>query len=94
MPLQPSSDFGAKFFDNSGKLTIHHHLFPAANTGVAWLRDRPDVIEAHQEFMKDIVRVDIFGVREGSTIDGRLTAPIATQGADAWSRAGSTCWKR
>ncbi len=26
--------------------------------------------------MKDIVRVDIFGVREGSTIDGRLIAPL------------------
>jgi tetratricopeptide (TPR) repeat protein len=76
MPLLASNDFGAKYFDSSGNLTIHQHLFPGANTGVAWLRDRPDIIEAHQEFMKDIVRVDIFGVREGTTIDGRLTAPL------------------
>jgi tetratricopeptide (TPR) repeat protein len=77
MPLLASDDDrGAKPFDDSGKLTIHNHLFPAANTGVAWLRDQPDVIAAHQEFMKEIVRVDIFGVRNGTTIDAPLVAPI------------------
>jgi tetratricopeptide (TPR) repeat protein len=76
MPLAASEDFGAKFFDNSGKQTVHDHLFPAANTGIAWLRDRPDAIAAHQAFMKDIVRVDLFGVREGSTIDAPLVAPL------------------
>ena len=76
MPLAQSEDFGAKFFDDSGKLKIHDHLFPAANTGVAWLRDKPDVTAAHQAFMKDIVRVDLFGVREGTTIDAPLVAPL------------------
>lgn len=76
MPLAASDDFGAKFFDDSGELKIHNHLFPAANTGVAWLRNKPDVIAAHQEFMKDIVRVDVFGIREGTTIDAPLTAPL------------------
>jgi tetratricopeptide (TPR) repeat protein len=76
MPLAESADFGAKFFDDSGKLTIHNHLFPAANTGIAWLRDKPEIVAAHQEFMKDIVRVDLFGVREGSTIDAPLVAPL------------------
>jgi tetratricopeptide (TPR) repeat protein len=76
MPLAESRDFGAKFFDDSGHLKIHDHLFPAANTGVAWLRDKPDVIAVHQEFMKDIVRVDLFGVREGTTIDAPLRAPL------------------
>jgi tetratricopeptide (TPR) repeat protein len=76
MPLHESADFGAKFFDNSGRLTVHDHLFPAANTGVAWLRNQPDVVKAHQEFLKDIVRVDVFGIREGTTIDAPLTAPL------------------
>ncbi|MEX2140724.1 MAG: tetratricopeptide repeat protein [Pirellulales bacterium] len=76
MPLAESGDFGAKFFDQSGKLTIHNHLFPGANTAIAWLRDKPDVIAAHQEFVKDIVRVDLFGVREGATIDAPLVAPL------------------
>jgi tetratricopeptide (TPR) repeat protein len=76
MPLVESGDFGAKFFDSTGRLTVHNHLFPSANTAVAWLRDKPDVIAAHQAFMQDIVRVDLFGVREGTTIDGPLTAPL------------------
>jgi tetratricopeptide (TPR) repeat protein len=76
MPTMASSDFGAKFFDASGKLTVHDHLFPAANTGVAWFRNRPEVIAAHQQFMKDTVRIDLFGVREDGQIDGKLIAPL------------------
>jgi tetratricopeptide (TPR) repeat protein len=76
MPLKPSHDFGAKFFDDSDKLTIHDHLFPSANTGIAWLRDRPDVVAAHQEFLKEITRIDLFGVKEQGRIDGALHAPL------------------
>ncbi|HEX5104127.1 MAG TPA: multiheme c-type cytochrome [Pirellulaceae bacterium] len=76
MPLAASSDFGAKPFDDSGKLTVHNHLFPAANSGIAWLRNEPDVITAHQEFLKDVMRVDLFGVRDGGAIDGELHAPL------------------
>jgi hypothetical protein len=76
MPLVASDDFGAKDFDGSGVLKVHDHLFPAANTGIAWMRDLPEVIKAHQDFMKDVVRVDIFGVKEGGGIDGALSAPL------------------
>ncbi len=77
MPLKESNDFGAKLFADAKKLSIHNHLFPAANTGLAWLRDaKPEVIEAHQKFLQEITRVDIFGVKEGGTIDGQLHAPI------------------
>jgi len=76
MPLLASNDFGARPFDDSGKLTVHNHLFPAANTGIAWLRNQPDVVKAHQEFLKDVVRVDIFGIRENGEIDGQLHAPL------------------
>jgi tetratricopeptide (TPR) repeat protein len=76
MPLRESVDFAAAYRDDSGRLTVHDHLFPAANTGLAWLGDRPDVIAAHQAFLKDIVRVDLFGLREGGSIDGRLIAPL------------------
>jgi tetratricopeptide (TPR) repeat protein len=79
MPTKESTDFGAKFFDASGKLTVHDHLFPAANTGVAWLRDKPEIIAAHQEFLKEVVRIDLFGVREEGAIDGRLHAPLRPQ---------------
>jgi hypothetical protein len=65
MPLNPSADFGAKLFAGAKELSIHNHLFPTANTGVAWLRDKPDVIAAHQEFLKGALRVDLFGIRPG-----------------------------
>jgi len=76
MPLAESADSGAKYYDASGRLTVHDHLFPAANTGIAWLKDRPAAVEAHRKFLTDVVRVDIFGVRDGGTVDGRLHAPL------------------
>ena len=76
MPLKPSDDFGAKNFDGSGVLSIHDHLFPSANTGIAWLRDKPEITAAHQKFLEDVVRVDIFGLRPGGEIDSPLIAPI------------------
>jgi tetratricopeptide (TPR) repeat protein len=75
MPLQASGDFGAKFF-NTNVLSIHNHLFPAANTGVAHMRGQPDIVKAHQDFLKGTVRVDIFGMREGGIVDGKLIAPL------------------
>ena len=77
MPLKESNDFGARLFADAKKLSIHNHLFPAANTGLAWMRDaKPEVIEAHQKFLQEITRVDIFGIKEGGAIDGQLLAPI------------------
>jgi tetratricopeptide (TPR) repeat protein len=79
MPLVASNDFGAQFFDGASELSVHDHLFPSANTGLAWLRDRDEIIEAHREFLKDVMRVDIFGIRAGGEIDGELTAPLRPQ---------------
>jgi hypothetical protein len=85
MPLEESSDFGARDFEKSGHLAIHNHLFPAANTGVSWLTEGkklpsyPDVTKAHQAFLKEVMRVDIFGIKEGGVIDGKLHAPLRPQ---------------
>jgi len=80
MPLQASGDFGAQFFNPTNKtLSIHNHLFPAANTGIAHLRNEPDIVKAHQDFLKGTVRVDIFGVKEGGTVDSPLIAPLRPQ---------------
>lgn len=76
MPLVPSADFAAKYFDGAAELSVHDHLFPSANTGIAFLRDRPDVVRRHQEFLDGVMRVDLFGVREGGEIDGPLIAPL------------------
>ena len=77
MPWLESQDFGAKPDPlKIGKMQIHNHLFPSANTALAYLRDRPEIVKAHADFLQGITRVDIFGVREGGTIDGKLIAPL------------------
>lgn len=79
MPLQASDDFGARFFGTNGVLSIHNHLFPAANTGIAHLRNQPDIVKIHQDFLKGTLRVDIFGLKEGGTIDAPIIAPLRPQ---------------
>ena len=77
MPLMASDDFGAQFFDDSGQLKVHDHQFPSANTAIPHMLGMPDwVNEAHAAFNEGVMRVDIFGIREGGEIDGRLVAPI------------------
>ncbi len=77
MPLQTSADFGAKYFDPTNRsLTIHNHLFPGANTALPYLRGDTNTLAAQQAFLKDSVRVDIFGVKEGGTVDSPLSAPL------------------
>ena len=78
MPLQASQDFGANFFNptNTSERYIHDHLFPAANTGLAWIRGQPEIVKREQAFLKGTMRLDIFGIKEGGGIDGRLTAPL------------------
>ena len=81
MPLQESQDFSANYFNPTNLSTrfIHNHLFPSANTGVPALRGDTNTVKAHQDFLKGSLRVDIFGVKEGGTIDGSLTAPLRPQ---------------
>jgi len=77
MPLKESEDFGADFFAGKEEgLKIHSHLFPAANTGIAHIRNEPDIVKVHEEFLKGSVVVDIFGVKEDGEVDGKLIAPI------------------
>jgi tetratricopeptide (TPR) repeat protein len=77
MPLLPSDDFGARDFDGQGGLEVHDHLFPGANTGIPHLLDLPEwVNEAHRDFNDGVMRVDLFGIKAGGTIDGELHAPL------------------
>jgi tetratricopeptide (TPR) repeat protein len=78
MPLKESQDFGANFFNptNTASRFIHNHLFPAANTGIPFLRGEPDIVKAQQDFVKGSLRLDIFGIKEGGAIDSPLTAPL------------------
>ena len=77
MPLTPSDDPAARDFNHSGQRSVHNHQFPAANTGITRLLDLPDwVMQAHQQYLADVTRVDIFGLKEEGRIDGDLYAPL------------------
>ncbi|MDB5341271.1 MAG: response regulator aspartate phosphatase rapC [Planctomycetaceae bacterium] len=77
MPAQPSNDFGAKaYVAGSDKLSIHDHLFPAANTGITYLKSFEEALKRHQTFLQGIMRVDVFGLREGGDVNGQLIGPL------------------
>lgn len=77
MNLRVSDDFGARDFDGDGRRKIHDHLFRGANTGLATLRGREDIAEIHAKYLSEgKVRVDVFGLREGGGIEGRLLGPL------------------
>lgn len=79
MPFQKSDEFGAKYHGTNDYLALHNHLFPAANTGLAHLLGSEETVKAHQAFLKDCIRVDLFGVKQGGTIDSPLIAPLRPQ---------------
>lgn len=80
MPDVPSDDFGARVRDESGVYTVSNHLFPAANTAIPRLVGLDEsVVEAHQEFLRGSVRLDLVGLRADGRIDGELIAPLRPQ---------------
>ncbi|HXT49454.1 MAG TPA: tetratricopeptide repeat protein, partial [Thermoanaerobaculia bacterium] len=77
MPLAESDDFGARDFDDDGDRDIHGHQFVGANTAIPALVGMPPAaVEAHRKFTEGVMRVDLFGVKEGGSIEGELTAPL------------------
>ena len=73
MPLQASADFGAQIFSPTNRvLSIHDHLFPGANTAIADLRGASNIVSRHQAFMTNTVRIDLFAVKDGGTVDSPL----------------------
>jgi len=79
MPLVASHDFGAAVRDDSGVPKVHDHMFPSANTAMPVLVDMPrpeEAIERHREFLEGVMRVDLFGIKEGGAISGDLLAPL------------------
>lgn len=77
MELEPSDQFAARDFDDSGTRTIHDHQFPSANTAIPHMLGLPDTVnEKHRAFNEGVMRVDLFGLRRGGTTDGELIAPL------------------
>jgi tetratricopeptide (TPR) repeat protein len=85
MPTMPSDDFSARVRDESGVTKTLDHQFPSANAAVPMLvvedglltqEQAEEAVQAHQDFLEGVMRVDLFGVKEGGRIDGELTAPL------------------
>src|SRR5262245_55296181 len=82
MPLMPSQDFGRRDFDGSGVAKVHNHMFLGANTGIPALvryKGHEKVIDAHRQFLingpdgkSPTLRIDLFGIKEGGTIESPL----------------------
>ncbi len=74
MPRKPSDDFAAV----DGE--IHDHRMPGANTAIPHLMDNAEQRDFQAAFLKkDVLDVDIFGLKSGGHIDGELTAPIGPE---------------
>ena len=77
MPLQPSSDFGARDFDGAGRTAIHDHQFVGANVGLGALVGWPETaLEKHRQFLSRALRVDLFALRRGNRLESPLAAPL------------------
>ncbi|MAJ47776.1 MAG: hypothetical protein CBC35_11005 [Planctomycetes bacterium TMED75] len=79
MPLQPSGGMAARDRDGSGVPTVHDHLFASGNTALMHLLDLPDctsLLKDYERVLESSMRVDIIGLREGATVDGRFIGPI------------------
>ncbi len=75
-PPVESDDFGAREFAGMSGLRVHDHTFLGANTAVAWWAKEDDAVQAHMKFLKECMSVDLFGLREGDAVDGKLMAPL------------------
>ncbi|MFM7799732.1 MAG: multiheme c-type cytochrome, partial [Planctomycetota bacterium] len=83
MPAVASADLGAKPRGQAGELQIKDHFFPGANTAVARASGLPDAAGAvarTEAFNRDVLRMDIFALREGGTADGAMVAPLGDVG--------------
>lgn len=76
MPRKESNEFGAIPNELTGKLEVHDHMFPSANTAILWMYGEDEALKKHQAYLQGITRVDIFGIRDGNEITEELTAPL------------------
>jgi hypothetical protein len=84
MPAHPSGDFGTKPRGPDGALSALSHSFASANTAIPDLAGLPDAERTLAEceaLLRDSMRVDIFGVREGVAVDGPLAVSPLESGA-------------
>jgi tetratricopeptide (TPR) repeat protein len=76
----PSADPAARDRQDQNAPSVHDHAFAAANTAVPHMLGLPAKANAQRfDMLRRAVRVDIFGLREGEDMQGRLHAPLRPQ---------------
>lgn len=80
MPFTASRDPAAQRFPGQG-IGIHDHRFGAANTAIPQMVGmKSSEVERRRRFLADdVVRLDLFGIKEDGRIDGALRAPLRPQ---------------
>ncbi len=76
MPAVPSNDLAARYSKKTGGLAVHDHRFPSANSALSFWTGDSAGVEAHRRYLRGTLRVDLFGLRAGGSVDGELVAPI------------------
>ena len=72
-----ATDPAARDLAGDGRLSVHDHKFAAANTAVPYMLGYPAEENASRlDTMGRAARVDIFGLKEGGKIEGKLHAPL------------------
>lgn len=79
MPAMASNGFGAQYSEDLERLAVHDHSFPSANTALAYWCGDEKALETHRAYLKDSLRVDLFGLREEGKINGTLYAPLGEE---------------
>ncbi len=87
MPLRALGDPGVR--DDLGakprgeqSATLRDHLFPGANTAIGCLTapaECPELVAELESFNAGAIRLDLFGLRRGGSIDGELLAPLGPE---------------
>ena len=77
MTLSPALvELGILDKDGSPLYTVPSWLVKKDCCAIAYLRGQTNIVQRHADFLKGSLRVDIFGLKEGGTIDGPLRAPL------------------
>ncbi len=89
MPLQESTDFGARDFDLSGRLKVHDHTFLGGNTGIHFLKKEAgyeqaaarvtDFLLKGPDGKSPSLRIDLFGVKQLTAERAGVDAPLVDE---------------
>jgi tetratricopeptide (TPR) repeat protein len=80
MPATASDDPAARKRPGAKEATVHSHLFPGGNTAVPQMTNMPqEALTIREDFLRTAARVDLFGIKEEGTINGKLHAALGDE---------------